>query len=255
MSKIIILPLEVISYILSYLEPNPHFIGIVRHICHLFNNASYNTIEWQGKNHSCKKGCCLILTPEFIDEYHKIIKISINNSKISNNCLITIKNVSTVQYLDLSHCYIITDKGLEHLKELKQLDYLDLSSCYDITNEGLKHIKELKQLHNLNLSSCFKITNEGLEHLKELPLTYLNLTCCIRITDEGLEHLKELPLTCLHLSWLNNSNLSDCNEIIDESLKNLKALPILYLHVNWCHGITRECFKYIFGNSVKRIYC
>ena len=68
----------------------------------------------------------------------------------------------------------ITDDGLIHLKELENLEYLNLYGT-SITDAGLLHLSNLKELKSLYLWQT-NATEEGATRLKEeIPDLYINM--------------------------------------------------------------------------------
>lgn len=53
------------------------------------------------------------------------------------------------EILNLKSCTKITDDGLEHLENLTNLGYLILTSCSQISDSGLAHLSKLTNLGTL----------------------------------------------------------------------------------------------------------
>jgi len=183
----------------------------------------------------------------------------------------------SLQSLDVSYCYNITDEGIKSLP--MTLTCLNVAYCYQITDEGMSGLPPL--LTHLNVESCNKVTNEGLKTLPQ-SIQHLNLQGCVEINDEGitfiLSHLQNidflnigntsisscLPFALAHAQRNNNSlfpnsssssspsptglrylDLTQCN-ISDESIRSLETLSSLeYLNLFKCVSVTNDSLKYL----------
>ncbi|KAK9917700.1 hypothetical protein WJX75_007317 [Coccomyxa subellipsoidea] len=124
---------------------------------------------------------------------------------------------SPLQNVSLAACSEISDIGVGHLAHHWRLIRLDLSHCPLITNDGLQHVKGLTNLRDLSLERC-----EGLSSLSALTdmskLTSLNLKGCSGVS--GLRHLSGLKqLEDLDMGW--------CSGITDADVKALASLTAI----------------------------
>jgi hypothetical protein len=60
------------------------------------------------------------------------------NEKITNETLLKIKQLETIQVLTLEYT-MITDSGLENISSLKKLEYLSLTRNINLNGSGLKY--------------------------------------------------------------------------------------------------------------------
>ena len=124
------------------------------------------------------------------------------------------------------------------LKQLTTVEVLDLTHCGSLQDKDLKDIGTLPALRSLDLSHCGKITNAGMEYLKELSnLQVLDLTDC-EIGDNGIYHLQDMiTLESLTLPFISRANKD--NEITDVGMSYLKKLTNMkYLKIGDCENIT-----------------
>lgn len=141
----------------------------------------------------------------------KLHKVKIDNSwfikKINNNFINFIildpyiddsdlKKFNHINYINLSYCSKITNKGLKCLSKCKIIKL----KCCNISDSGLKYLSKCKKI---NLSHC-AITNKGLKYLKlckEINLSYT------KVTNKGLKYLKsceKINLIGCNIDNLNN---------------------------------------------------
>ncbi|MFO1092249.1 MAG: hypothetical protein U0992_02910 [Planctomycetaceae bacterium] len=172
--------------------------------------------------------------------------LNLSDTRITDDGLDCLKDLSTVEDLDLSGTQVtgaglkhlaalpklhelrlsetaVTDLGLADLKNLPELRGLDLSGTR-ITDAGLQQLATMSNLWGLNLSQT-EISDVGIAHLKDLPeLHDLDLSRT-RVTDAGLKHVAGMPSL-----W--RLNLSQTT-ITDEGLRELKgAQSLMYLFVS-----------------------
>jgi hypothetical protein len=176
---------------------------------------------------------------------HKIIKLFLDkNFNITNNGLQYISNnIINLKELSLNHCTNINDIGIEYLSKFNNLIYLNLTNCYLISNKSLETIsKHLQNLEYLLLQGCKTITNDGikdlnkLENLKELDLTYCN------ISDNALLYLS-------NNSFITTLYLNGCKHITDNGMIYLnKFKNLLNLYISQCH-ISNNGMKTLSNNK------
>ena len=131
-----------------------------------------------------------------------------------------ISGLPSIESLDLSGCYNVTDIGISHAltADVPTLRRLNLSLCKQITDLSLGRLAQhCQQLQELDLGGCCNVTNPGLKliawGLKNLKS--LNLRSCWHVSDHGIASLAGLDsdaggnLALEHLglqvkSWLFN---------------------------------------------------
>lgn len=98
------------------------------------------------------------------------------NREISSTALKLLKFLPLIS-LNLKGCINCTDDVVEHLQNLKEtLKVLDLSECYLISDKGVGFLGAFYSLIYLNLKGCGQLTDEGVSQLLDIPnLKYLNL--------------------------------------------------------------------------------
>jgi hypothetical protein len=145
-----------------------------------------------------------------------------------------------LKHLNLTGCKKITDATLFQLQHLNHLRFLSLSRCDLITDIGLNCLSSLQQLEHLDLSGCCLITDASLKHLQNTSsLRHLNLRWCKQITDTGLENLE-------NLFHVENLDLATCYQISDAGIAYLKNLQKLKnVDLTGCDRITDLSLSYL----------
>ena len=78
--------------------------------------------------------------------------------------------MKSVKWLSLMACSKVTDNGLINIISMNTLDALDLRGCNAITDNGLEHLSQMKSLKQVLIGGCDRVTNEAVIRLqKELP--------------------------------------------------------------------------------------
>jgi Leucine-rich repeat (LRR) protein len=155
--------------------------------------------------------------------------LSINFSNITDDKLIFLSKLKTLEKLQLHSNKKITGEGLVNLKDLMSLRELVFWST-PINNDALKNIGRFSSLEVLNLEGT-NVTDEGLVYISNLPKLKV-LTIIGNNTDAGLSNLKESK----HLEDL----VFFSPEITDKGLANLKDIPTLKKLSISTFKVTRE---------------
>jgi Leucine-rich repeat (LRR) protein len=155
--------------------------------------------------------------------------LSIGFTNITDDKLIFLNKLKTLEKLQLHLNQKITGEGLANLKDLKSLRELVFLST-PINNGALKNIGQFSSLEVLNLEGT-NVTDEGLVYLTNLPKLKV-LTIIGNNTDAGLSNLKESK----HLEDL----IFFSPEITDKGLANLKDIPTLKKLSISTFKVTRE---------------
>lgn len=125
--------------------------------------------------------------------------------------------------LRISKLSQVTGQGLSHVKQLTSLEDLDLSENSSLFDPDMVHLSEMKNLKRLNLWRV-AITDAGVEPLAGLTkMEWLNLDNT-QLSDVGLKYLKNMDqLTFLHLgsTAITNDGLSELAGL--KSLRDLKV--------------------------------
>lgn len=126
-----------------------------------------------------------------------------------------------VKKLCLAHTKV-TDDGLATLPDVSELDWLDLSFT-SISNEGFAHVAAARKLKQLNLEQT-RITDDALDTIagfKDLEELDLSQTA---ITDKGLKKLSRLGR--LKILWLTGTQITNRGLSALTSLRNLELLDV-----------------------------
>lgn len=198
-----------------------------------------------------------------------IESLDLSDTSVRKEHIRCLKQLVSLQKLNLSHCFLLEDNCLVYLRTLP-LRYLDLSSWLNLTDHGIVHLRNmlletlvlkntqitdiallrmirLPLLEVLDLTGCQWVTNIGMKFLIDLPIHTLTLNQCFNITDLGVSYLAEMPIHILELSG--------CMQITDAALQFLMELPLETLNLSKCSGLTEKCFQFISNiYSLKKLY-
>ncbi|XP_051917640.1 dynein regulatory complex subunit 6 [Hippocampus zosterae] len=181
--------------------------------------------------------------------------------KMGDTSLKAVATLRNLQYLDISLCSKVTDKGLFTLAEspsASKLRELNVSYCSQITDAAISMIgHRFTKLSHLNLSYCEQLTDVALEYLMGSSISSLDISGC-NIQDDGLAALEEVPLKrliiaecinitdvgmenlCKYLTDLEYVDVSGCLELSDQAVKafSFYCRGLLTLRVAGCQKVT-----------------
>nr|MBA2727318.1 BTB/POZ domain-containing protein [Parachlamydiaceae bacterium] len=105
-----------------------------------------------------------------------------------------------IQLLNCSFCNI-GDGALIYIKELLSLERLDISGNNELTDIALRELNSHPTLKSLSLNYCPNITSVGMYNLENTALKYLSVSHCQHFKDSALPYLANMPLEVLDLSY------------------------------------------------------
>lgn len=103
-----------------------------------------------------------------------------------------------LRHLDISHCSMVTDDGIESLRSMENLESLDVSGCTLLTHRAVKAAASLPHLSNLVLARCVGLTDVAtdaiVEEAQARRSNYLSvdLRHCFSVSAEALDRLEPL---------------------------------------------------------------
>ena len=138
-------------------------------------------------------------------------------------------NIDTLQTLDLSEIFEVTDDSLAYLAMIEGLQTLNLSEFDGVTDESMAHLAKIEGLRMLDLSYS-NITDDGLAHLVRIEgLRTLDLSGT-GITDDGLAHLAKIEgLRTLDLS---GTGITDDGLAHLARIEGLQTLNLVFMFIN-----------------------
>ena len=264
---------EILALIFSNLDVRDK--GRAAQVCMAWRDASYHRSVWRGveaKLHLRKQSPALFTS--LVRRGIKRVQILSLRRGLGE----VMKGMPSLESLNLSGCYNVTDTGLTNAlcqdflpllelnlslckqvtdaslsritQYLKNLESLELGGCSNITNTGLLLIAwGLRRLKRLDLRSCWHVSDQGICHIAglnpetaqgNLALEYLSLQDCQRLSDEALRHVS------VGLTKLKSINLSFCVAITDSGLKHLAKMPSLKeLNLRSCDNISDVGMAYL----------
>jgi hypothetical protein len=202
-----LLPLEIVSHILSFLP-----FGTARLINHDHKKLAERKVR--------KLTVSDIQESDFVhlknDLFNrpKLSSLICSFLPITDQMLHSIVQLKSLTFLNLMGSQLITGEGIQ-FNLLSNLDTLILSECSSITDTGISSIGQLNSLKTLNLTRCKLVTDTGLNFITPLSsLRELCLTGCNLITDIGLNSIAQL-------SGLKSLHLRACQQINDVGINFL----------------------------------
>ncbi|KAJ5232251.1 hypothetical protein N7468_005207 [Penicillium chermesinum] len=119
-----------------------------------------------------------------------------------------------LRHLDIHHCVLMTDKGLESLAHnVPDLEGLQVSQCPELSDDSIiEVVRTTPLLSHLELEDLENITNAALVELANSPcansLEHLNISYCEALSDTGmLQVMKNCPK--LRSVEMDNTRVSD----------------------------------------------
>jgi hypothetical protein len=126
--------------------------------------------------------------------------LHLSNTGIRDSDLADIRDLTSLQELDLSACTNITDRGLAHLSRMVSLHDLSVRSCR-IGDASLGSMARLTELRRLDLSGT-RVSDVGLMRLKFL--SKLREVCLVgtKVSKSGARQLSAaLPSATIVTEW------------------------------------------------------
>ena len=173
-----------------------------------------------------------------------------HDSNITDEGLSFIKNVETMDFLNLHMNCNITDKGLGYLQG-KKIKKFTLFGNFNITDNGIINAFQKGKIQSLDISDCVYITENAFiplgYSLEELYFTLSDNNTSI-ITDHLLKYLRNIKILFLQLenfSYFCITQDGICS--ISHSIENLT--------LNGNHTLTKRDFQILTTNQqLKKIH-
>ena len=174
---------------------------------------------------------------EFVDAGLDLNELNINNTKVSDEGLMRLKEMRGINALDLSYCKNLIGKDLRMLSNWHDLCALKMRvNLHNYYKVQIGECELSNNLERLELSGiCVDMAAIGAIRCRKLR--NLILSSC-RIDDEGLSKLIGLDLEELRLD--GNMKITNRGLKVVSGMKNLKILD-----VRECMMINDEGFNYL----------
>jgi internalin A len=154
----------------------------------------------------------------------KRLRVVYNSLNFKDDCLLAIKDLKSLELLDMQDCNLPTEKGLLVLQGFPKLRNLRMYGP-NINDKVLSYLSGAKELRVLSLEQCSGITSAGLEHINRLPnLIELSLYGANDLKDADIEKLS--PLTRLQTLDLRSTPISSLALSYLKGMKDLKSLDL-----------------------------
>jgi len=150
----------------------------------------------------------------------KLTRIDISGcDEVVDSCLDYISKFAFLEYLDVSYCIHIGDRGLCYLSELKCLKELWVCEV-DISDVGMSHISKISSLRSIYMSDCKGVSDDGLKELSNLHLLQiLEVDGCTGLSDYGMAYFSGHK-------YLKEVDVSNCDMITEETVHLLKTVNV-----------------------------
>jgi hypothetical protein len=168
----------------------------------ILSELNLNSIDFEPKYSTCISKLDGLTSLRSISELKKLQSLDISNTQISNEGLIALSKMHSLQKLWLSGNRSLSDNCLVHLTELAQLSELHLNYT-SITGVGLSSLKATRTLACLNFwgTELDDHSIQAITRFENLHTLYLSET---GITDNGVKLISKLTkLTTLKLYKTN----------------------------------------------------
>ncbi len=148
----------------------------------------------------------------------EVIKVDLNNAKITDADLKHLERFSELEWLDL-RVTPIGDEGVSHIRNLRKLKFLNVART-SFSDKGLDHISGLVELETLLIGTT-KVTDEGMKSLARMSKLKKMSIFRNAVTDAGLKHLEKLK--ALEILTLGESKVTDAGmRAIKQALPNIR---------------------------------
>ncbi|XP_032238115.2 F-box/LRR-repeat protein 2 [Nematostella vectensis] len=131
-----------------------------------------------------------------------------------------IGHLHKLEFLDVSHCTCITDKGLCAIYGLSDLLTLNINMCIEVTDATLVNVsRHLRSLRELSFNGCSLVTDTGVIAIAQglSQLQTLDASKCDGVSDLSVFHLAK------HSSRLTHLDLSMCSHVTSNGVDELEA--------------------------------
>jgi len=134
----------------------------------------------------------------------EVIKVDLNNAKISDVDLKLLERFTELEWLDL-RITPISDEGVSHLAGLRKLKFLNLFRT-SLSDKGLANLRGLTDLETLLIGGT-KITDSGLANVERLAKLRKLSVFRTAVSDAGLSSIEKLP--SLEVFLIGESKISE----------------------------------------------
>lgn len=154
----------------------------------------------------------------------------------------TARHDPDIRDLNLSDCWLLSDKDLRPLRRWPHLYKLRLPGCRRIGDAAMEFVEPLTRLHGINLKGCRQLTDDGLIVFQELrKLRAVRLDDCPGVSASGLGYLAGLEK-------LEQLSLRNCPRLDDMTFRPLSLLPQLKrLRLSGCQDLSSAGFEALSG--------
>ncbi len=150
-----------------------------------------------------------------------LVRLVINDSKLSDECLKSIATLKNLRYLEFVDCEGITHDGIQNLKDLP-LNTLTVTGC-GLSNEDMLAINEIRSLSALDISNNKKISQDAITRLTESNKLQAFAISPEQMGDGCYETLARIN-TLQTLTFSGSKPIDDTNLVLLRSLPELNRM-------------------------------
>lgn len=158
---------------------------------------------------------------------------------ISANSLNNLKNLVNLQRLCLKENIAVNDDFLINLSQnCKQLNFLDLTSCQAVTDRGISPLTTLNKLETLIVNFVSQVTDEAIANLQSLKV--FSSWGCKGITDSGIIHLINTAPNLISLDLSATSITSESLQVAVTVTRKRKSNSILKMTIGGTNAHSKD---------------
>eukprot|EP00866_Antonospora_locustae_P000099 jgi/Antlo1/99/252 len=160
------------------------------------------------------------------------------NTDLSNEDWKTVREMTRLEKLNISHCYVKPETIAQHMLNLKNnLMELDFS-CNYLRNKDWKTVGEMTRLERLKMQDCNVKPGVIAQHMRKLKnnLIVLDVSKNKKLSDGDWKTVGEM-------TRLETLDISDCNLQTGTIAKYMQKLNLVELDVSWNKNLSCEDWK------------
>eukprot|EP00866_Antonospora_locustae_P000362 jgi/Antlo1/362/694 len=161
------------------------------------------------------------------------------NRNISDEDWKTVGEMTRLERLNISNCYIRAGTIAQHMQSLKNnLVELDVSWNRNISDEDWKTVGEMTRLERLNISNCYIRAGTIAQHMQSLNLVELDVSSSRNLSEEDWKTMGEM-------TSLKKLKMRDCNVKPGTITKHMQSLEnnLMGLDVSYNRDLSDEDWK------------
>lgn len=153
-----------------------------------------------------------------------LLGLDLTRTRVSNDSLIEVGKLTTLEILMLNTNDKIDDRGITHLQSLPNLNELHLRQT-GITDKGLETISHISTLQIIDIDECDKITDKGIDYLLRLKnLKAVSAKSCDKISQTSIDRFTSATKNSIDIDW-GDDNEHQCFQRMQAVKQDMDADP------------------------------